>query len=65
MAIVKAMERLEERELIERSRSQKDGRRISVHLTCKGKTLKNDVIHFATEVQNIALEDVSQATLSE
>jgi DNA-binding MarR family transcriptional regulator len=58
--IVNAMERLEKRGLIERRRSLKDGRRISVHLTSKGQALKHDVLHFATEVQNTALQEVSE-----
>jgi len=58
--IVNAMEQLEKRGLIERHRSQKDGRRISVHLTSKGQALKHDVLHFAAEVQNTALEEVSE-----
>jgi len=58
--IVNAMEQLEKRGLIERHRSQKDGRRISVHLTSKGQALKHDVLHFAAEVQNTALEKVSE-----
>jgi DNA-binding MarR family transcriptional regulator len=58
--IVKAMERLEKQGLIERYKSQKDGRRISVHLTGKGQALKHDVLHFATEVQDTALKEISQ-----
>jgi DNA-binding MarR family transcriptional regulator len=30
-----------------------------VHLTAKGKALQHEVLHFASEVQSIALEEVS------
>jgi len=58
--IVNAMVRLEKRGLIERRRSQNDGRRISIHLTAKGRKLKREVLHFAAEVQNTALAEVSR-----
>ena len=58
--IVNAMVRLEKRGLIERRRSQNDGRRISIHLTAKGRKLKHEVLHFAAEVQNTALAEVSR-----
>ena len=58
--IVNAMVRLEKRGLIERRRSQNDGRRISIHLTAKGRELKHEVLHFAAEVQNTALAEVSR-----
>ena len=57
--IVNAVERLEKRGLVKRRRSQNDGRRFSVHLTAKGKALQHEVLHFASEVQSIALEEVS------
>jgi DNA-binding MarR family transcriptional regulator len=57
--IVNAMERLEKRGLIERRKSKNDGRRISIHLTPGGQALKHEVLHFAAEVQNTALENVS------
>lgn len=57
--IASAMDKLEQRGLVVRRRSQNDGRRFSVHLTKRGRALKQEVLHFATEVQEIALEKVS------
>jgi len=63
--IASAMDKLEKRGLVVRRRSQNDGRRFSVHLTDEGRALKREVLHFATEVQDLALENVTPGELEQ
>ncbi len=58
-----ALERLERRGLIVRQRSETDRRKIRVRLTREGIVLKDEVLHYADEVQAIATKNVSKGEL--
>ena len=59
--LVSALDRLEKHGLIRRERSETDRRHVHIFLTPAGKRLEKKVLHYADEIQEIALRDVSQA----
>ena len=53
---VSAMDNLERRGLIRRVRNNRDRRQINIFLTDAGRSLRNDVIHYAMDVNKIATQ---------
>lgn len=51
---VSAMHNLEERGLIRRVRNEKDRRLTNIYLTEEGRALRQELIHYATEVNQLA-----------
>jgi MarR family transcriptional regulator, organic hydroperoxide resistance regulator len=60
---VEQLKNMERRGYIERRRSLDDRRKIHVHLTESGLTLKNQLLPFAVDVNRVALEGLSDGEI--
>jgi len=60
---VEQLRNMERRGYIERRRSADDRRKIHVHLTASGQALKNQLLPFATDVNRVALEGLSDGEI--
>lgn len=56
---IEVLDDLERKQLIRRERDPADKRRVLIRLTPKGLELKQALLHFAIEVQDLAMKDVS------
>jgi DNA-binding MarR family transcriptional regulator len=54
---------LEERAFVKRTRSEEDRRRVHVHLTTKGRALREKMLQYAVEVNETALKGISSADI--
>ncbi|HEY0941474.1 MAG TPA: MarR family transcriptional regulator [Steroidobacter sp.] len=61
---VAAMDNLERRGLIRRSRNPDDRRKINIYLTSAGKDLKRSLSKYATEINEIALSGFSKSEVA-
>jgi DNA-binding MarR family transcriptional regulator len=62
--LVSTLDRMEKRGFIERRRSDEDRRQVRIYLTPEGKELKDELVHYAADVQALATRDVSEAELA-
>ncbi len=58
---VEMVRKMEARGIVERRRSPTDRRKLHVHLTRKGKRLEAKALPYMIEIQDIALEQISEA----
>lgn len=61
--LVMALDRLEQRGLIERQRSDTDRRKTHIYLTQEGIDLEQEILHYADEIQAIATKNVTKQEL--
>ena len=61
--LVLALDRLEQRGLINRQRSETDRRKIHIYLTREGIDLEQHILHYADDIQSIATKNVTKQEL--